>query len=117
MLLRKPEDEAGSRVSHFLCVDTKSCSQRPWRLLEDSPDVMDECSPLRLQGKRKSIYRLSRCLAVLNHDRVWQEVGFSESQPVVLPVVEETFIPHEMLKTLTKSIGPWRMHLKGLLRI
>lgn len=42
----------------------------------------------------------------IGHDRVWQEVGFLKSQPVVLPVVEETFIPHEMLKTLTKSIGP-----------
>ena len=72
--------EAGSSVSHFSRVDLQSCSQQPWRLLEDSPDVSDGSSLVSLQDQRKSICRLSGCLAVLNHARVWQEVGFSQSR-------------------------------------
>lgn len=72
--------EAGSSVSHLSRADLQSCSQPPWRLLEDSPDVPDGSSLVSLQDQRKPVCRLSGCLAVLNHARVWQEVGFSQSR-------------------------------------
>lgn len=87
-LLVDAPHKTGSRIlSHFIYVEMNGCSQHPWRLLEDSPDVMDECFSMCLQNKQKSMYRV---LAVLNHDRVWQEVRFSKASQLFLPInVEE----------------------------
>lgn len=55
------------------------------------------------------MYRVSRCLTVSNRDRVWQDVRFSKVSRLFYPLWRKTFIPHKMLGTRTKSIGPLRL--------